>query len=76
MTVETIKDLIEHLPPDDQATLAGWLGKRDMRVWADQIESDFSEGGAGLSLLSEVDAAIDSGDLTAFRVSRPRSLFD
>jgi hypothetical protein len=33
MTVETIKDLIEHLQPDEQARLASWLGRRDMAAW-------------------------------------------
>lgn len=76
MTVETIKDLIEHLPPEEQATLASWLGGRDRRSWDAQIERDFSEGGAGLAMLEEVDALIDSGNLAGFRVSKPRGLAD
>lgn len=74
MTVETIKDLIEHFPPDDQATLASWLGRRDMQAWDAQIERDFSEGGAGVAMQKEIDAVIDSGGSADFKVSRPRGL--
>ena len=62
MTVETIKDLIGHLQPDEQATLASWL-------WDSQIERDFSAGGDGLALLAEIDAAIGAGDVDGFMVT-------
>jgi hypothetical protein len=76
MTVDTIKNLIEDLPPRDQAALASWMGWRDARTWDSQIERDFTEGGGGMALLEEVDALIDSGDLTNFRVSQPRGRVD
>ena len=31
-----------------------------------------SPGGAGMILLEEIDAKIDAGDLTSFRMTRPR----
>ena len=37
-----------------------------------QIEHDFSADGAGMSLLEEVDAQIDAGNLDDFKVTRPR----
>jgi hypothetical protein len=76
MTVDTIKDLIEELPPGDQAALASWIGQRDARVWDAQIERDFSVGGAGMALLDGVDSSIGSGDLANFKVSRPRVRVD
>jgi hypothetical protein len=76
MTVDSIKDLIEDLPPADQAALASWIGRRDARAWDAQIERDFTAGGAGMALLEEVDALIDSGDPTSFRVSRPPGYVD
>lgn len=76
MTLEAIKDLIEHLPPDEQVRLAGWISARDRQAWDAEIERDFSEGGAGLVLLEEVDALIDSGDSAGFDVSRPRGPAD
>ena len=51
MTVDSIKDLIEDLPPADQAALASWIGRRDARAWDAQIERDFTAGGAGMALL-------------------------
>jgi len=74
MTVEAIKDLIEHLPPDDQAALANWIGVRDKRSWDGEIERDFSQGGRGSALLKEIDNLIDAGDVTGFRITRPHGL--
>jgi hypothetical protein len=74
MTVETIKDLIEHLSPDDQAALADWIGARDKRTWDTEIERDFSQDGRGSALLKHVDDLIDAGDVTGFRISRPHGL--
>ena len=72
MTAETIKDLIEYLPQEEQDVLADWMAQRNSSAWDDQIERDFSPGGAGMNLLEEIDAKIDAGDLTSFRVTRPR----
>ena len=71
MTVEAIKDLIEELPPEDQTALAIWISERDSHAWDEQIERDFSPGGAGMALLEEIDARIDAGD-EGFQVIRPR----
>jgi hypothetical protein len=72
MSVEAIKELIEHLPPEEQTALAAWMSERDSKAWDDQIEQDFSSGGAGMALLEEVDAQIEAGNLQSFRVTRPR----
>ncbi len=72
MTVEAIKELIEHLPPEEQTVLACWMSERDSKAWDDQIEQDFSAGGAGMALLEEVDSQIEAGNLRPFKVTRPR----
>jgi hypothetical protein len=72
MTVEAIKELIEHLPPEEQTVLASWMSERDSRAWDDQIEQDFSPGGAGMALLEEVDSQIERGNLQPFKVTRSR----
>jgi hypothetical protein len=72
MTVEAIKELIEHLAPEDQAALASWMSERDSRAWDDQIELDFSPGGAGMELLERVDSAIEAGEIESFKVTRER----
>jgi len=71
MTVEAIKELIEHLPAEDQTALACWLRERDSKTWDDQIEQDFSPGGAGMALLEEVDSQIEAGNLRPFKITRP-----
>ena len=72
MTTEAIKELIEHLPQDDQDVLADWMAERSSIAWDNQIELDFSPGGEGMKLLEEIDAKIDADDFTSFRVTRPR----
>ncbi len=61
MTLETIKQAIEQLPPDQQTRLASWLSDRDWKVWNEQIESDCSPGGRGMPLLSELEQEIAEG---------------
>ncbi len=72
MSVQAIKELIEHLPPEEQTALAAWMNERDSRAWDAQIEQDFSPGGAGMALLQEVDAQIEAGNLHPFKATRPR----
>ena len=72
MTVEAIKDAIEHLPAEEQSALVSWIGHRDLRAWDKQIEADFSPGGAGLKLLEAIDAEIDAGRLEHFQVIKAR----
>ena len=72
MTAEAIKELIEHLPQQEQDVLADWMAQRNSSAWDDQIEHDFSPGGAGMKLLEKIDAKIEAGDLTSFRLTRLR----
>ncbi len=60
MTLEAIKDAIAQLPEDDKTSLASWLNAQDNEAWSQQIEADFSEGGAGTALLEQWDAEIRS----------------
>jgi hypothetical protein len=73
LSVEAIKRLIEHLPPEVQTALARWMSERDGKTWDDQIEQDFSTGGAGVGLLEEMHARIDAGaTLESFKVTGQR----
>lgn len=60
MTLDGIKEAIEELPDTERTSLAAWLNEQDSRAWDRQIETDFSEGGAGMSLLAAWEAEIDS----------------
>jgi hypothetical protein len=57
-----IQAAISELGPDDREALLAWLIDADRKVWDEQIGRDFSEGGAGMKLLSEIDDQIDRGD--------------
>ena len=70
--MDAIKELIEHLPPEEQTALAGWISARDSKAWDSQIEQDFSEGGVGMALLEEVDSQIKAGNRQPFKVTRAR----
>ena len=61
MTLESIEEAIEQLPPEQQAILANWLSERDWQAWDEQIERDFSPGGRGMPLLAELEREIAEG---------------
>jgi hypothetical protein len=58
MTLESIKEAIEQLPPEQQTVLARWLSERDWKSWDEQIERDFAPGGRGEPLLAELEGEI------------------
>jgi hypothetical protein len=61
MTLDAIKEAIADLSSPEKTTLMSWLSSQDSQAWDRQIEADFSNGGAGLSLLNEWDADIKAG---------------
>jgi hypothetical protein len=60
--IAEIQQEIESLPPDEQTALLNWLAERDRLCWDAEIESDFSEGGRGVELLSHVKEQIRRGE--------------
>ena len=62
MSLVEVQQTIEALSEEDQAALVAWLERRDREVWDRQITRDFSLGGAGMTLLEQVDAEIDKGN--------------
>ena len=57
-----IQTAIAGLSPDDRAALLNWLVEADRQAWDEQIRRDFSEGGAGMNLLADIDEQIRGGD--------------
>jgi len=47
MTVEAIKDAIQHLPEDERTSLVAWLNEMEYDDWDKQMAKDFSPGGRG-----------------------------
>ena len=68
MSLDSIKEAIAHLSEGERAELERWFAV----TWDAEIEADFSPGGAGMSLLEDIDARIDAGNLGSFKVTRPR----
>ena len=61
MTLQAIKEAMEHLPKQEQNALLRWLEEREEAAWDEEIESDFSPGGRGTPLLAKVKADIRAG---------------
>jgi hypothetical protein len=61
MTLEAIKQAIIELPEQEKSSLVVRLNEQDSKAWDNQIEEDFSEGGAGMALLKSWDAEIRVG---------------
>ncbi|HXS94619.1 MAG TPA: hypothetical protein VN736_08435 [Candidatus Limnocylindrales bacterium] len=57
-----IQAAINELGPADREALLAWFIDADRRAWDEQIGRDFSEGGAGMKLLAEIDEQIDRGN--------------
>jgi hypothetical protein len=67
-----IQHVIEDLPPAEQAALAAWIVGRDQARWDEEIERDFSPGGAGMELLDRVKKQVSGGLSRPLTQGRPR----
>ena len=73
MDLTQIQHFIEELPPEEQTALAVWIVDRDRARWDEEIERDFSPGGAGMELLGRVKKQVSDGLSRPFSEGRPRS---
>lgn len=62
MTLDAIKEAIEHLPEQDRRLLAEWFDHLEQAAWDDQIERDFAVGGRGEALLNQIRREISDGE--------------
>jgi hypothetical protein len=53
---------IAGLSSEDRQALLAWMIEADRKAWDEQISRDFSEGGAGMKLLADVDEQIACGN--------------
>jgi hypothetical protein len=67
-----IQHAIVELPAEDQTALAAWIVDRDRARWDEEIERDFSPGGAGMELLERVRKQVRGGLSQPLSESRPR----
>jgi hypothetical protein len=61
MTLETIKEAITQLCPDEKTRLTAWLLQQDAEAWDREIQEDFSPGGRGMVLLEEGEGDVGDG---------------
>ena len=57
-----IQAAISELGPDDREALLAWLIDADRKAWDEEIGRDFSDGGAGMKMLADIDEQIDRGN--------------
>ena len=67
MDLTQIQHVIEDLPAAEQTALVAWIVDRDRARWDEEIERDFSSGGAVMDLLDRVKQQVSDG------LSRPLS---
>jgi hypothetical protein len=67
-----IQHAIVELPAEDQTALAAWIAERDRTRWDEEIERDFSPGGAGMELLERVKQQVRDGLSQPLSEGRPR----
>ncbi len=61
MDLAQIQHAIAELPEEEQTALAAWIVERDRDRWDNEIERDFSPGGAGMALLERVKKQVGEG---------------
>jgi hypothetical protein len=64
MTLQAIKEAIEHLPEQERRELADWFEAMENAIWDEEIKRDFSPGGRGESLAKEIREEIAQGKAT------------
>jgi len=65
MGLAQIQHAIVELPADEQTALAAWIVDRDRARWDEEIERDFSPGGAGMGLLDRVKKQVRDGPVAS-----------
>ena len=57
-----LHEILAAISPDEREALLAWLLEADRKAWDEQITRDFSEGGAGMKLLADIDDQIGRGE--------------
>ncbi len=61
MTLDAIKEAIQHLPETERRELAGWFEEMEEAAWDAQIERDFARGGRGEAFEQRIRREIAEG---------------
>ncbi len=71
MSLQTIKDEIEHLSDAERRELADWFAQIEARSWEREFERDCGSGGAGMPFLEEMKTDARAGKFKPFKEGRP-----
>ncbi len=61
MTLQAIKEAIEHLPHEERRKLAGWFEGIEQQAWETELERDFAPGSKGEQLAKQLQHEISEG---------------
>lgn len=61
MTLQAIKEAIQHLPEDERRQLAGWFDAMEEAAWDEEMKRDFAPGGRGERLAKQIQREISEG---------------
>jgi hypothetical protein len=61
MTVDAIKDAIQHLPEQERWKLAAWFEEMEETAWDGEMQRDFAPGGRGEQPSNQVQREISEG---------------
>jgi hypothetical protein len=61
MTLEAIKEAIQHLPENERCQLAGWFDAMEETAWDEYMRRDFAPGGKGERLAKQIQQEISRG---------------
>ena len=61
MTLQAIKEAIEHLSEEERRKLADWFEDLEEAAWDAEIERDFSLGGRCERLMKEIQQEVSEG---------------
>lgn len=61
MTIEAIKEAIQHLPDEERRKLAGWFELMEEAAWDEELKRDFAPGGRGERLAQQIQREISEG---------------
>ena len=61
MTLEAIKEAIQHLPEAERRKLAGWFEGMEEAAWDEELKRDFATGGKGEGLAKEIRREVSDG---------------
>ncbi len=62
MTLQAIKEAIQHLPEEERRSLVCWFDAMEEAAWDEEMKRDFAPGGKGERLAKQIQREISEGE--------------